>query len=339
MQTNILIVDDNPNNLFALEDLLQAPGLNIVTASSGNEALAKTLSNEFALALLDVQMPEMDGFETAELMRGNSRTRNIPIIFVTANRTERINVFRGYDCGAVDYLSKPIDAAILKSKINAFLDLYHQRRDLEIRTRELDAKIAELEKLQSLLQERNEQLQILSRTDRLTGIFNRLSFDETLDYEWRRCMRSGKPLALVMADIDHFKAYNDHFGHIAGDHCLKQVAWALSASLMRNVDTIARYGGEEFAAILPETSDEGAIAVVTRMANAVKALNIDHPASPVQPYVTISMGIATFTPIADIPENHLIEMADAALYRAKSQGRNSYALFTDLPETALRAQG
>jgi len=328
MSAEILIVDDNPNNLFALENLLAAPNLDIITASSGNEALAKMLSHEFAIALLDVQMPEMDGFETAELMRGNSRTRNIPIIFVTANRTEREHVFRGYDSGAVDYLSKPLDPTVLKSKVNVFLDLHRQRRELEDKARELDARIAEMERLQNLLQERNEQLQVLSRTDRLTGIFNRLSFDETLEYEWRRCARSAKPLTLIMADIDHFKAYNDRLGHIAGDHCLKQVAWALSAALMRHVDTIARYGGEEFAAILPETDENGAVAVVTRMRNAVKALNIGHPASPTEPHVTISLGVAALLPQPDVSPLRLIEMADDAMYRAKAKGRDRYALFS-----------
>lgn len=328
MQADILIVDDNPNNLFALENILAAPDLNIVKAQSGNEALAKTLSHEFAIALLDVQMPEMDGFETAALMRGNSRTRNIPIIFVTANRTEREHIFRGYDSGAVDYLSKPLDVGVLKSKINVFLELYRQRRELEEKTRELDAKIAEMERLQNLLQERNEQLRVLSRTDRLTGIFNRLSFDETLDYEWRRCTRNNKPLTLIMADIDHFKAYNDCLGHIAGDHCLKQVAWALSAALMRHVDTIARYGGEEFAAILPETDEGGAIAVVTRMRNAVKALSIAHPASATEKHVTISLGVAAIVPTAETSPMRLIEMADIAMYQAKSRGRDRHALFS-----------
>ncbi|WP_337996058.1 diguanylate cyclase [Oleispirillum naphthae] len=330
MPADILIVDDNPNNLFALENLLAAPDLNIITAGSGNEALAKTLSHEFAIALLDVQMPEMDGFETAELMRGNSRTRHIPIIFVTANRSEREYVFRGYDSGAVDYLAKPLDVNILKSKVNVFLELHRQRRALEEKTRELDAKISEMERLQNLLQERNEQLRVLSRTDRLTGIFNRLSFDETLDYEWRRCDRGGKPLTLIMADIDHFKAYNDRLGHIAGDHCLKQVAWALSAALMRHVDTIARYGGEEFAAILPETDESGAVAVVTRMRNAVKALNIAHPASPTELHVTISLGVASMLPDPNLSPLRLIEMADDAMYRAKALGRDRHALYSQL---------
>ncbi|SBW00492.1 Response regulator (fragment) [uncultured Alphaproteobacteria bacterium] len=131
-----------------------------------------------------------------------------------------------------------------------------------------------------------------------------------------------------MADIDHFKAYNDRLGHIAGDHCLKQVAWALSAALMRHVDTLARYGGEEFAAILPETDESGAVAVVTRMRNAVKALNIAHPASETESHVTVSLGVAAMIPGPDAHTLQLIENADAAMYRAKQLGRDRYALYS-----------
>jgi len=327
MKTDILIVDDNPNNLFVLENLLADPALNIVRANSGNEALAKTLSHEFAITLMDVQMPEMDGFETAELMRSNSRTRHIPIIFVTANRTEREFIFRGYETGAVDYLPKPLNANVLKSKVNVFLELHRQRQALEAKARELDAKLEEMERLHILLEQRNEQLNILSRTDRLTNVPNRLCFDEKLDYEWHRCARSHKPLTLLFVDIDHFKAYNDTLGHVAGDQCLKQVAMALSASLMRQVDTIARYGGEEFAVVLPETSIEGAIEVAQRMQNAIKALNIVHPASPSGTCVTISIGIASTSQASDITQAKLIDMADTAMYDSKSTGRNKHSVY------------
>ncbi len=327
MTTDILIVDDNPNNLFVLENLLAEPGINVVRASSGNEALAKTLTHEFAITLMDVQMPEMDGFETAELMRSNNRTRHIPIIFVTANRTEREFIFRGYDSGAVDYLPKPLNAEVLKSKVNVFLELHRQKQALQNKTRELDAKINELERLQSLLEERNEYLNVLSRTDRLTNIPNRLSFDEKFDYEWHRCHRAGRPLTLVFADIDYFKNYNDTLGHIAGDQCLKRVAMALSASLMRQVDTIARFGGEEFAVILPETDECGAIEVVNRMQNSIHALNIIHPTSPVAPHITISIGIASTEQAANATQSELLDMADTAMYHAKTSGRNRHSLF------------
>ena len=167
---DILIVDDRPENLVALENLLESPELNIVRAMSGQEALGLMFDHDFALALLDVHMPEMDGFETAELMRGNARTRHIPIIFVTANHTEPRNLFRGYDSGAVDYLFKPLDPQRLLSKVYIFLEIHRQRLALQAKTRELDAKILELEALQAELQEKNIQLQLLSSLDGLTGI-------------------------------------------------------------------------------------------------------------------------------------------------------------------------
>lgn len=137
---NVLIVDDRPENLLALERLLERPGLRIMKATSGNDALAMVLDHEFALVLLDVQMPEMDGFETAELMRGNSSTRNIPIIFVTAISTEQKYVFKGYESGAVDYLFKPLDPDILLSKVNIFLELYRQKKEMEKYAHQLEEK-------------------------------------------------------------------------------------------------------------------------------------------------------------------------------------------------------
>ena len=134
---DILIVDDKPANLLALRKLLGRPGLNIVEATGGNDALSLILEYDFALILLDVQMPDMDGFETAELIRGNEETKHIPIIFVTAISKEQKYIFKGYDKGAVDYLFKPLDPDILKSKVNIFLELYKQKEDLKKANTEL----------------------------------------------------------------------------------------------------------------------------------------------------------------------------------------------------------
>ncbi|MCK9616841.1 MAG: response regulator [Lentimicrobiaceae bacterium] len=150
---NILVVDDRPENLLTLESILESPELNIYKASSGNEALGLMLEQDFALILLDVQMPGMDGFETAELMRSSERTRNIPIIFVTAISTERKHIFKGYEKGAVDYLYKPLDLEILKSKINAFVDFFKQQRELEFTTRQLEKTVSELHKAKEIAEE------------------------------------------------------------------------------------------------------------------------------------------------------------------------------------------
>ncbi|MBU0972092.1 MAG: diguanylate cyclase [Proteobacteria bacterium] len=323
---SILIVDDRPENLLALEQVLETPTLNVVRANSGHEALERTLDHEFALILLDVQMPIMDGYETAALLRGNKRTKHIPIIFVTAASKEQSQVFLGYGSGAVDYLFKPLEPDVLKSKVTIFLELYRQRRLLEEKTRELDAKILELETLKLALEDSNEKLRQLSSLDGLTDLPNRRFFDETIAREWQRGIRRQKPLSLILADIDHFKAFNDAYGHVVGDDCLKRVAKGLEKSILRDMDTIARYGGEEFAAILPETDNAGAVKIIQRMLKSIEALKIDHIASPTADHVTVSFGLSTMLPISDLGPTQLIQSADKALYLAKNSGRNTYTI-------------
>ena len=320
----ILIVDDRPENLLTLEQVLESLDLDIIRAESGHQALERTLDHEFALILLDVQMPVMDGYETATLLRGNKKTKNIPIIFVTAARKEDANVFRGYGSGAVDYLFKPLEADVLKSKVKIFLELNNQRLLLEEKTRELDAKVAELEALKHELEDSNEKLRLLSSLDGLTDLPNRRFFDETLVREWQRGRRRQKPLTLLIADIDHFKAYNDAYGHVIGDDCLKEVATGLDKSILREVDTVARYGGEEFAAILPETDEQGGILIAERMLKIIEDLGITHEESPTAGYVTVSIGISTIIPHDGSNATLLIQAADRALYKAKDSGRNTY---------------
>ncbi|WDP90854.1 MAG: diguanylate cyclase [Desulfobacter sp.] len=321
---SILIVDDRPENLLTLEQVLESPDVDIIRAESGHEALEKTLDHEFALILLDVQMPVMDGYETATLLRGNKRTKNIPIIFVTAANKEEAHVFRGYGSGAVDYLFKPLATDVLTSKVKIFLELHNQRQLLEEKTRELDAKVVELETLKQELEESNEKLRQLSSLDGLTDLPNRRFFDETLVREWQRGRRRKTPLTLIIADIDHFKAYNDAYGHVIGDDCLKKVAAGLDKSILRDVDAIARYGGEEFAAILPETNKEGGTLIAKRMLETINKLNITHEHSPTAAHVTISLGLATIIPGRESNATRLIQSADQALYKAKEAGRNQF---------------
>lgn len=321
---DILIVDDRPENLLTLEHLLENPELNIVRAGSGQEALARLLDHDFALVLLDVQMPDMDGFETAELMRGNKRTRHIPIIFVTASHTEHKHIFRGYDSGAVDYLFKPLDPQMLFCKVRIFLEIHRQRHALQCKTKELDARIAELNLLQAELEEKNRQLQLLSSLDGLTGIPNRRQFDEMLNLEWNRMAREKTPLSLIILDVDHFKLFNDRYGHLAGDCCLCRVAAALAGMMRRPADMVARYGGEEFAAILPGTSAEGAQLVAESMRRTVAELAIEHSDSPVQSVVTVSLGVSTVIPIPGCIPADLIQAADQGLYQAKQEGRDRW---------------
>jgi diguanylate cyclase (GGDEF)-like protein len=326
LKTPILIVDDRKENLLTLESLLDSPDLQLVRAESGNEALAKILDYEFALILMDVRMPGMDGYETAELMRGSARSRSIPIIFVTAARMDREHMFKGYDSGAVDYLFKPLEPQILKRKVGIFLELHRQRQQLEEKTRQLDAKVLELEVLHKELEEKNEKLELLSSLDGLTGLFNRRYFDDNLLKEWKQASRDNTPLSLLIVDIDYFKNYNDCYGHLEGDICLRKVAQALYEALLRPTDIVARYGGEEFTAILPNTGSDGVIKVAQRMMDHVVQLDIVHKESSVAEMVTVSIGASSVFPTGKLAVTSLLNRADKALYEAKEQGRNTFRM-------------
>jgi diguanylate cyclase (GGDEF)-like protein len=315
---DILIVDDRPENLLVLESILYNMECNIIKATSGNEALSLMFDYNFALVLLDVQMPEMDGFEIAELMRSNSRTRFTPIIFVTAISKEKKCIFKGYEVGAVDYLFKPIEPVILQSKVKFFIELYNQNKIIEQQKTLLEIKIKELSELRAA----NFNLENLSYTDGLTGISNRRSFDSYIEMSWNNCLNSSKPLSLIMMDIDYFKLYNDNYGHIKGDDCLKAVAKELSKSAKRTLDLSARYGGEEFVIILPETHKEGAEIIAEEIRKNIINLDIPHESSPINKNVTLSLGVTTMVPNNQHTISEFINDADKALYEAKNLGRN-----------------
>jgi len=315
---DILIVDDRPENLLVLESILYNMECNIIKATSGNEALSLMFDYNFALVLLDVQMPEMDGFEIAELMRSNSRTRFTPIIFVTAISKEKKCIFKGYEVGAVDYLFKPIEPVVLQSKVKFFIELYNQNKIIEQQKTLLEIKIKELSELKAA----NFNLENLSYTDGLTGISNRRNFDSYIEMSWNNCLDSSKPLSLIMMDIDYFKLYNDNYGHIKGDDCLKAVAKELSKSAKRTLNLSARYGGEEFVIILPETHKEGAEIIAEEIRKNIINLDIPHESSPISKNVTLSLGVTTMVPNNQHTISEFINDADKALYEAKNLGRN-----------------
>ncbi len=320
---HVLIVDDKPENLMVLEVLLEGMECNVVKATSGNEALGLMLEYNFALVLLDVQMPDMDGFETAELMRGSERTRYIPIIFVTAISKEKISIFKGYEVGAVDYLFKPIEPIILKSKVKIFIELSTQKKLLEEQSELLELKIKELIELKN----DNSRLENLSFHDGLTRIANRRSFDQYIEKAWKGSIRSNTALSLIMIDIDSFKMYNDNYGHLKGDDCLIYVARTLGSSIKRPMDFVARYGGEEFIFILPDTDSEGASKVAERIKNNIGVISIPHEFSEVSKYVTISQGIVTIYPSIEDKLEESIHNSDLAMYRSKQLGKNLITAF------------
>jgi len=317
-QVNILIVDDKPGNILVLEGILENLECNIITASSGNVALGLMLEYDFALVLLDVQMPEMDGFETATLMKGSERTKVLPIIFVTAISKEQWCIFKGYEVGAVDYLFKPIEPIVLKSKVKVFLELYEQKRLLKKQAELLEIRVKELLDLKQV----NCYLENLSTLDGLTGIPNRRSFDQFIETSWKNAMREQLQLSLVMVDIDFFKDYNDNYGHLKGDDCLILVAKMLLSSIKRPIDFVARYGGEEFMAVLTNTGKQGALLVAERMKKGIEQLAITHDYSDVAAWVTVSIGVAEIIPQPTDSIMDLIKNVDQALYQAKQDGRN-----------------
>jgi len=317
---NILIVDDKTENLLVLESIVESIDLNIVKASSGNEALCLLFDYDFAVALIDVQMPEMDGFEVAEIMRSREKTCHIPIIFVTAISMEQKYVFKGYDSGAVDYLFKPIiEPKILLSKVKIFVKIYSQKQKIIEQALTLEKKIHELEITKQELQNVNVILEQTSYFDKLTGIANRHSLDDYFNTVLKNSIRSGATLSVIMLDLDCFKEFNDNYGHVQGDRCLVEIARMIKESLKRPLDFVARYGGDEFIVFLPETNKEGASKVADDIKKNIKLLNINHKFSKVENYVTVSIGIETLIPTMTDSLNDIVTKADKALYKAKNE--------------------
>ncbi len=302
-KVNVLLVDDRPANLLALEATLEDLDLNMVKAYSGNEALGFLVENEFALVILDVQMPEMDGFEVANLMKKNEITRNIPIIFVTALNKDKEFINKGYEAGAVDYLSKPIEPEILISKVRVLADLYRSK---------------------STVKEQAELLEKKAFFDPLTQLPNRSLFFNRLDHSIAQSKRNDEKLAIVFLDLDRFKYINDTLGHAVGDQLLQDVAKRLS-DCARKSDTIARLGGDEFTLILSDISTSRGAAIVAQ--KILKSLTEPFFLLNGEYTIGASIGICLY-PSNGVSAEELVKNADIAMYQAKHNGKNNYQFFT-----------
>jgi diguanylate cyclase (GGDEF)-like protein len=292
-RAKILLVDDSPTNLMLLGEILSAD-YDVLVANSGETALEIARNSEPPdLILLDVKMPRTDEYATCQLLKEDANTRDIPIIFVTAVEGSQAET-RGFELGAVDYITKPYSTPVVLARVRTHM----------------------------ALKKHSELLESLAFIDGLTGIANRRQFDQQLEKEWSRMMRQNAPLSLLIIDIDHFKTFNDQYGHGAGDDCLRLVARTIAGIIKRPGDLAARYGGEEFVVILPGTDEIGAHSVAESMRSAVDKLAIPHAGSSVADHVTISIGGASHIPRRQGNFQDLINSADRALYRAKSAGRN-----------------
>jgi diguanylate cyclase (GGDEF)-like protein len=297
--STVLVVDDE--NLF-LEFLTAIVDQehSVLQAASGEEALDVARKSNPDLILLDIRMPGMDGYDVLRALKSDPITTDIPVIFVTASNSADDEV-NGLAVGAVDYITKPLVPIVVKARVNAHLEIKNQR----------------------------DFLRKLATLDGLTGIPNRRAFDDALAMEWRRSQRNKTSLSLALIDIDHFKLFNDSYGHLEGDDCLKRFSDSLRKCLHRPGDLFARYGGEEFVCLMPDTDIKGAKDVAEKMRKAVEWLDIPHDTSPVADVLTASFGLATTIAGSnqDLSNvNDLIARADLALYQAKEQGRNCIVL-------------
>jgi diguanylate cyclase (GGDEF)-like protein len=288
----VLVVDDAPSNLTILTESLRSE-FDVRIATSGAEALRLVCEVPPDLILLDILMPEMDGYEVCRRLKATPSTRHIPVIFLTA-KGDVADETLGLAIGAVDYIVKPVSIPIVQARVRTHVEL----------------------------KRRGDILETLSMRDGLTGIANRRRFNDTLDRAWRQALRHAAPVSLIMADIDHFKAYNDTYGHLAGDECLCKVARTLEGTLKRPGDLAARYGGEEFAMVLEDTTLTGAAHLAEDMRRAVAALGMPHQGSGVSDVVTVTLGVATAIPRPGQLPQTLLGMADRKLYEAKMAGRN-----------------
>ncbi len=327
----ILVVDDAPANLFSMRQLLAHSGAQMFEAASGEAALQLCLDHRFALILLDVHMPGMDGFEVANLLAATEQMHDTPIIFVTAAYADDLSRLKGYRAGAVDYIAKPINDVILQSKVRVFVELYTARCKLQEaldalseRNRQLTSEVAERARAEALVRHQASH-------DMLTALPNRVLFHDRLQSAIHRADRHHGQFALACLDIDGFKGVNDMHGHQAGDALLCEVARRMRARL-RDSDTVARLGGDEFALILEDASDP---AVTLRVCESLGAQLAEPCAltvnqATIEVRVSASIGVVHYRPRGHSgADERLVQAADRAMYRAKQTGKNRCVLGDD----------
>jgi len=316
----LLIVDDVAANRFALRQLLKAIDADLIEASSGEEALLKAIElNNLALILLDVQMPIMNGYETAELLREEEQTLHIPIIFVTAVHRDEQHILKGYSSGAIDYITKPIQPNILAAKISLFMELWRLRYGLE-------QEIVNRNKLE-------DKNRFLADHDVLTGLPNRRRLFFEIERATARSDRDGHEFALLFIDLDGFKLVNDTLGHKIGDAVLIKIANRFT-ELVRKTDTVARFGGDEFVILLTDIRDSQFL-----ISRIIEVLDITRQPILIESEEVIlsaSIGVCLYPNQIDDPDK-LVDYADIAMYKSKELGKNTFSFFSrDMDQAAHR---
>lgn len=308
----ILIVDDRPENLLALHATLDDIDAQIIEALSGADALSCLLDNNVAMVLLDVQMPEMDGYEVASIMRETPTTASIPIVFLTAISKDELHIEKAYLSGAVDFITKPINTDILLAKVRVFLLLWAQSHELKVLAENYAAAVEEI-----TLQ--RDQLQELAVKDHLTGLYQRRVFDEMMIKEISRSIRHQHYMSVAMLDLDYFKRVNDDYGHLVGDEVLIKTGQILM-QMMRSDDLVCRFGGEEFVILMPNTQLKDAQVIAERIRSSIADTLFTTDKGELK--ITISIGLVEFYLGSVQSPQELLKVADDCLYKAKENGRN-----------------
>ncbi len=311
---HILHVDDNEDNRLSTKLVLDRPGVEVVSAASAAAAREVLHRHDFALALVDVNMPDVDGFQLAEAMRADERLREVPIIFLTGASADAERTFRGYESGAVDFLVKPVHPKVLEGKVDAFVALYLQRKSVRDQKDDCERLLRANQRMAAELVRAHEQAVQAAFTDELTGVPNRRQILKLAEAALTDPRRHSQPVSVALLDLDHFKKINDGHGHAAGDAVLRHFCEHTQAHL-RSGQAMGRLGGEEFLLLLPGTELAEACTALERVRHTL------------QPHAGVtysfSAGVALARP--EEPLAAVMDRADQALYRAKSRGRGRIA--------------
>jgi len=296
--SKICLVDDNMTSLTIARDMLKT-SYKVYPSPSAAKFFELIENVTPDLILMDVDMPQMNGYEAVELLKKDERFKDIPVIFLTAKDDEESEL-KGFELGAVDYITKPFHPSIIKARITTHLTIVEQRRIIER----------------------------ISLTDTLTKIPNRRNFDKQLDGEWKRSIREDLPIGMIIIDADHFKSFNDDYGHQQGDVALQTLAHVISTSIRRGADFAARWGGEEFTVLLPNTQADGVMKVAENIRMNVEKCTIPRiDDASLSLNITVSIGGVSEEPNADSSMEDFLKKADEALYEAKESGRNRFCLY------------
>ncbi|MDR1489903.1 MAG: diguanylate cyclase [Desulfovibrio sp.] len=292
LRDKILVIDDEKTNLTVINHIL-SPDYTVFTAKSGSIGLQRIAEDKPDLILLDIIMPDINGFDVLLRVKQDEEMRNIPVIIITGLTAEG-DEEKGLLLGAVDYITKPFKNAIVKARIRTHLQIMHQMRLIER----------------------------LGMIDPLTNIPNRRSFDDRMDMEWRRAIRNHTEISLLMLDVDKFKVYNDTYGHTQGDALLRALAGIFASAVRRPADMAARLGGEEFCVLLPDTNIDAALSIAETIRAAVEVETVPAADRTVKTSATVSIGVACHRPSPGDKAEEFVNEADKRLYAAKNSGRN-----------------